>query len=593
MSRTLTLKPGGACRLPSVVIFVDCEPVVCGGSQYGQCQMHTFGVGCASVCQLSDGKLEKRTFVEFNEPLTFWKLLEKNRDKEKATWVFGHNLGYDLTLLGFWDWLAASDATLASCCLDDPPTIITLRIRKRLIRFVDVMNYWRLSLVDLARGVSQAESYGSGPLPGSNYEPGKCQRDVEVIETCMLRLISHLSETRCASLRPTAASLSWAVWRKSFQPKTLQISLGAMERSLARAAYFGGRVSAFALGSIRETVHGLDCNSMYPSVMKDELYPCRLLSHPCGMRPADLRSALKDYDCVASVDLWPGEYPYPARTGSGVDYVRGIPHAVLAGNELRLACDRADVKAVRNCYIYERSDLFTSFVTHFYRRKCEAVAAGNRADTMILKMILNCLHGKFAQRGHKWQPAPDTIARGYYGYWWYKRRGEPTPVRYRSIAGIVERQKEGEQPKHCFPAISACITANVRVVLERDIQLAGPHNILYCDTDSLHVLDDGFARLGRCNRSSPDILGRYRVVVTGQDAHYYGRQHYRIGDHYVCSSIKPDAVEISDGIFLQDAYQGVERVLENGTLDRVNVSPRIINMNRRSRDAKKNFVYCT
>lgn len=593
MSQTLTLKPGGACRLPSVVVFVDCEPTVSGGSNGNCAQTHSFSVGHASVCTLVSGKLDSRRSISFNEPSTFWKLLEKSRDKEKATWVFGHNIGYDLTLLGFWDLLSGATASLVSCCLDDPPTIITLRWAKRLVRFVDVMNYWRLSVADLA----QSACTDSGTIPTTSglqsSEPGNCQHDVEVIESCMLRLIAHLSETRCCSLRPTAASLSWAAYRKSFQPRNLCVSLGNRERSLARQAYFGGRVTAFTSGLIRETVHGLDCNSMYPAVMKDELYPCRLLSHPCGMRPADLKAALKDYDCVASVDLYPGNYPYPARTAGGVDYIRGLTTAVLAGNELRLACNSADVRRVHDCYIYERADLFSSFVSHYFERKQAASSRGNVADTMIYKLLLNCLHGKFAQRGHKWQPAPDVMARGYYDYWWHKRRGEAIPVRYRSIAGVVERQEEGEQPKHCFPAISACITANVRVRLECDIQLAGPHNVLYCDTDSLHVLEAGFERIGRSGRASPDQLGRYRVLVTGSDAHYYGRQHYRIGNHHVCSSIKPDAVEISDGVFLQDAYQGVERVLENGILDRVHVSPRVINMNARSCDAKKNYVQCS
>lgn len=592
MSQTLTLKPGGACRLPSVVIFVDCEPTVSGSGTCSSQQTHSFGYGCASICRLSNGELSSKTLIRFNQPSVFWTALEKNRDRDKCTWVFGHNIGYDLTLLSFWDWLPNSGATLVSCCLDDPPTIITLRWSRRLVKFLDVMNYWRLSIRDLAS--SNGHSFSEDPQRSGRQssDAGNCQHDVEVIESCMLRLIAHLSETRCCSLRPTAASLSWAVWRKSFQPKPLQVSLGQRERYLARQAYFGGRVSAFALGSIKETVHGLDCNSMYPSVMKDELYPCRLLSHPCGVRPADLKAALKDYDCVADVDLWPGQYPYPTRTAGGIDYVVGLRRAVLAGNELRLACSCADVRKVRDVYLYERADLFSSFVTHYYKAKQLAVATGNRADTMIYKMILNCLHGKFAQRGHKWQPDHETIARGYYGYWWHKRRGSGAPVRYRSIAGVVERQEEAEQPKHCFPAISACITANARVRLESDIQLAGTHNVLYCDTDSLHVVDDGFARLGRSDRTGSDNLGRYRVVVTGADAHYYGRQHYRIGDHHVCSSIKPDAVEISDGIYLQDAYQGVERVLENGFLDRVNVSPRVIDMNARSRDAKKNFIYC-
>jgi hypothetical protein len=593
MSKTLTLKPGGACRLPSVVIFVDVRPQVYALGVPVSQQTHTFGDAYMSVCRLKNGMLSSKSSLHFKQPWLLWKMLEECRDRERATWVFGHNIGYDLTLLGFWDWLPASGARLVSCCLDDPPTIITLRWGRRLVRFVDVMNYWRLSVSDLATTCCSKVAQGLAGTGRQSSEPGDCKHDVGVIESCMLRLISHLAETRCSSLRPTAASLSWGVYRKSFQPRELVVSLGPKERWLARQAYYGGRVQEFASGSIRETVHGLDCNSMYPSVMMNNLFPCRLVSHPCGMRPADLKAALRDYDCVADVDLCPGQYPYPCRSSSGVAFVRGCTHAILAGAELRVASAHGDVTKVRDCYLYERADLFSGFVKHFYQRRTEAAQAGNRGDSLIYKMFLNCLHGKFAQRGHKWTPAPKTIARGYYAYWWHKHCRAPAPVRCRSIAGVVEAQEEGEQPKHCFPAISACITANARVVLEDDISLAGPHNVLYCDTDSLHVVASGLERLERYGRVDAAELGRYRVHVSGNSAHYYGRQHYRIGNHTVCSSIKPDAIQISDGVYLQDSYQGVERVLEAGTLDRVTVTPRVIDMLRSSKDAKKKFVQCS
>jgi DNA polymerase type B, organellar and viral len=590
MARSITLSRGGRCSLPSVVVFVDCEPCVTCTQDGTGSKIHSFGAGYASSCRLRDGQLVDKACISFKKPWMFWKLLDDVKDSTKATWVFGHNIGYDLRLLGFWDWLPASGAELVNSVLEDPPTIITVRLGRRLIKFVDVMNYWRLSLVDLARGVSPAESDGLRRPPGSAYEPGNCQRDVEVIESCVLRLIGLLSDTQCCSLRTTAAAVSWATFIKCFLTKPLSISQDLRARSLERKAYFGGRVSCIASGLITEPVIGLDCNSLYPSVMSTNLYPCRLISHPCGLRPAELKAALRYYDAVAECSLCGGEYPYPMRTSAGVDFVRGCPTAILAGDELRTAINRCDVTKIRDCYIYERADLFSGFVKHFFAAKTAATAAGNRADVILYKMMLNSLHGKFGQKGRQWTPAPGVMARDYYDYWWHKSTARPAPVRMRSVAGNVEAKEIGRDPRHCFPAISAAITANARVVLENDIQSAGPHNVLYCDTDSLHTLSDGQRRLARVGRLDGTALGSYRTVVSGQSAHYYGRQHYRIGNHTVCSSIKPTAQEIADGVYLQDAMMGIERSLETGVHSQVIVSRRIVDMSGRSRDARRTLA---
>ena len=164
------------------------------------------------------------------------------------------------------------------------------------------------------------------------------------------------------------------------------------------------------VGYVDQSVTVLDINSLYPYVMSRSQFPVRLVYHHEMIRPRDLKDALGEFDGIADVDLWPGSYPYPIRRGGAIAFVPGVDQAVLAGDELRGALDRCEVKQVRDCYLYERADLFSSFVGHFYSRKTDATTAGNRADALMYKMILNSLHGKFAQKGRKWSPKDSWMA---------------------------------------------------------------------------------------------------------------------------------------------------------------------------------------
>jgi hypothetical protein len=252
---------------------------------------------------------------------------------------------------------------------------------------------------------------------------------------------------------------------------------------------------------------------------------------------------------------------------------------------LRVAANSGAIRAVHEVALYRRADLFSGFVKHFFAAKQAAVKAGNQADAMIFKMMLNSLQGKFAQKGRMWSPAPHILSKGGYAYWWQIVSHAPGAVRCRSIAGKCEQRVVGPEPRHAMPAIAACITANARVRLDKDIKTAGIQDVLYCDTDSVHTNVHGRDRLDALGRLHPHELGKLRELHAGDNAYYWGRQHYRVGDKFCCSSLKPDAVEVSDGVYLQDAVTGVERSLETGLLDRVAVAKRTINMNARSCDA--------
>lgn len=586
MPQPYILKPGGAASIPDRVVFVDTEPVVCRSSGDDRRRTHRLGVGVADCCYLSGGSLVDCERLVFTRQFTFWAWLDEVRDRHKATWVFAHNLGYDLTLLGFWDMLTAGSDTLVTAVLEDPPTILTIRRQGKLLKFVDVLNYWRLSVTDLACGLSsphdEERSYRDLHHPDADH----CCYHVEVIKRCILNLIATVRETSLCSLRTTAASLSWGAFVKCFLGTKLRPHGNAYAKLLERKAYFGGRVGARSIGFVPEPVTILDANSLYPSVMLSEQYPTDLFTYTEMISTGDLRRALEDFCCVAHVDLCNGHPMFPRQSVAGVSYSDRAGTFYLAGPELVAAYRAASVKRVYAAALYHRSDLFSGFVTHFYRLKTAAAREGNKPLLMLWKMFLNCLHGKFAQRGRKWVRDRSIVAPFQYGYWWHHVIGQGKPIRCRVIAGVVERRADGPEPTAAFPAVAATCTAAARCVLANYLDLAGSSNALYWDTDSVHTLAAGRARLAAAGYLDSYAIGKLKEVCSGADAYYWGHQHYRVGNHFVCSAIKPTALQVADGVFLQDARAGVESVLQSQALNEVSVVDRVIDTNPRGRHVR-------
>jgi DNA polymerase type B, organellar and viral len=574
------LKAGKTFRVPSRVVFLDVEPRIEVSSKGPSHREHHFGLGAAKVCYLSEGKKVDEETITFTRPQQFWDWLDNVRARKNCTWVFAHNLGYDLTLLGFWEQLMLCADEVVGFIIEDPPTIVTIRRKKCLIKFVDVLNYWRLPVYDLAR-VSGQPLEAVGVLGVQDSPTSECCRaNVEVIERCVLDLISLLRETRLCSFRPTGSGISWDAWSKSFMTCRMVFGEPQKAKLLARASYFGGRAQNFRLGRVTEPTSVLDVQSLYPAVMRSDLYPRQFVHYTEEIDLGDLTASLMDFDACARVTLRDGHQPYITRGQVGNVASSSAGEYCLAGDELRSALSAGAILGVYAASFYSRGDLFSSFVDHFYREKVTARDAGDLPREMFAKLVLNSLYGKFAQRGRKWVKREDIWSPGPYQYWWHHPDGGAKAIRCRSVALRVESQTEGEDPVQTLPSVSACITANAREVLGRLLNIAGYCNTWYCDTDSLHVNRDGRERLERSGEVKPGELGKLRVIAEGPSAYYWGHQHYRVGDRYVCAQIKPDALEVADGVYLQESRSGIETTLERGLLDRVEVYGRVIDVKK-------------
>ena len=571
-------------RSPATFVFVAVAPTVHRDHERGEARVHRFRAGHACRVILRAGQTVDRQERAFSSPEAWWNLLEEWRNKKQATWVLGYNMGYTMTLLDLWTHLIEARDPVVSCVLEDPPFIVRVRHRGRMIVYTDALNYLNMPLWQLSESTSC-------PLPRPSYRtlpttpgPDDLPYHVRVLEEAILGLVSQTVGEGACSWKPTAAGLAWDCYFKEFNDQKIYVHFHPEARKLERQCYYGGRVQVFRRGFVAEPVSVYDFNSLYPSAMSTVPMPSRFLNYKESSNARDLAAVLPDLAACAHVRLAPGAGPFPHRLAGMVVCADRAGSAYLCGRELELALSRGAVRTVYSRALYRADRLFERFVQHWYARKQDGRTRSDKAATATAKIMLNSLYGKFGQSGKQWEHAPDSFSPGPYRFWWSKHPANKSVVRMRSVAGRVERQSGQTHTQVALVALSASVTAAGRVRLEEALSCCGKCDVLYTDTDSVHTIRAGPRRLEQAGLVDPSRLGALRLEGKYPNAYYWGRQHYRVGDDIVCSAIKPTAVEVAHGLYLQEAQAGVTTTLETGNLNQVVVSGRVVERNRRTRD---------
>ena len=269
-----------------------------------------------------------------------------------------------------------------------------------------------------------------------------------------------------------------------------------------RAAYKGGLTLCMRTG-VFENVNVYDVNSMYPNAMAKHEYPASYVGY-----------WTKTFDENA-MGLWEAEYeqtntavpPLLFDTDNGASYDgRGI----FTSQELLHLQTTGGTFKISDGYVYEeKAYLFRDFVETVYQDRQDATKRGDEALAFTLKILLNSLYGKFAQR-----QMGTTIE-----WYTYDRLDEYVNAgkRTKIMGDFLVTEGEREVP-HVFVAIAAMITANARIDLHRrmtDVFNAG-FDVYYCDTDSIHTNGTMLETTG---------LGGVKLENSGKAA-YAGRKLY-------------------------------------------------------------------
>ena len=582
--------------VPRQLIFVDCETrdsKVTGNPDH---EVHTLWFGYASYGIYRDGKLTRRKDIVFTQVSEFWDWVQEVANNHNRTWIFAHNVGFDLTILDVlgvikdglyttqppkeqlglgeeYDKREAGKHGLM--ILEDPPTVISLtRADGGNFLIVDTLNYWRTSLKALGKSVG-LEKLDMPPWE-ENLETWieYCKRDVEIIELAMVKLITWWKEHKLGKFGFTSPSLAMAAFRHMNKKVDILAHQEPEVRCLERDSYFGGQLETYHIGDINEKLYQYDVASLYPYVMKDRRYPVHLKEYHISEQATTGFPGIDPSSSIAQVFICSPEETFPIRVKQGIMYMNGNGWITLAGPELAYAYKKGYIFATRSWATYVCKTLFNDFVDYFWELKLSAERTGDLVQRTFAKLLLNSLYGKFAQLGAHLIPTDDYMPLNEFGYSTIDNLSNDSTDRYLNFFDIVFKEVKGKELAFSVPAISTFVTAHARQHMRRLKDIVGRDNYYYMSTDSLMVNENGKQLLLESGEIEPGVLGKLSLEAEGDSAWIGGCHFYRIGDKFTEGSKKASAETIDKFTWKEPHFDSLKTVIQRGGRPEIHIKKR-------------------
>lgn len=308
------------------------------------------------------------------------------------------------------------------------------------------------------------------------YLRGDCSYLYELIE-------AHRKENGVVL---TQASASMKAWLK--QSKKKRPAQTAARYQQYKPYYYGGRVQCFEQGIGKMPFKVFDINSAYPRAMLEE--------HPFSTQ-AELRTRLPPdgqlHKCLITLSCT-AQGCFPFRLGE--DETKGDLYFPFDEREVRryhvtgyefmsaLKCNAITNISIESVHYFSETTNFREFILNNWDRRAKAKKDGDKALSIIVKLLMNSLYGKFASDYNKYrdyelcysEELNDKEGAGFddWSPW--------SPGKL-----LISKPIPEEKHKYFNIATAASITGYVRAMLFEAMQKVD--GLLYCDTDSLACKD--------------------------------------------------------------------------------------------------------
>jgi len=547
-------------------VFVDVESTLT--PLHEQADQHILRLGWACLARyVPYHGLEVIGWQQITDSLTFWRTISDIAANHKDTYVIAHNIGYDARVLHAFSILPGIGWTPSYAIMGKSCTFFTFKADKNRINLLDNMNYWQCSLADIGRDLGlpklDIDPFGTDDATLSHY----CHRDVEILVKAWDYWLEFLDKHNLGDFSITVSGQALAAYRHAFMHHKIGIHNNKEAVALERESYKGGRCEITRVGHFTDgPFYKLDVNGLYAYVM--QTYPCprRLVKVISEVSPEYLGKLLEQYQVIADCIVETGEPIYAVHMDGYNLFPTGVFRATLTTWDLILALNNGHLRAIGPCALYESADLFKSFINYFTPLRQQYKAHGDLARSKLCKMIRNGLYGKFGQKGYRQKVVDDAPLRKVSVKHWLDDETGGKCDDW-TFGGKVLRQFYEGEGNDSFPAIASHIAAAGRSVLWGYIQIAGPENYYYADTDSLFVNQAGLDRLH--DYIDPIELGYLKVEGTSPDLEIVAKKDYVFDGERKTKGIRKSATRTEDGGWKQTHFTSIRWGFNHGDLDDV------------------------
>lgn len=554
------LKRNHASAYPSEMLFLDTETKERTKGTEKHLRMRLAWT-CFVQVRNDRGK-HTEVWRDFRSTEALWSYVVDRCRPKHPLWVFAHNAFFDLQASDFFHYLTLWKWKREFYYDNGFTYILCLRNGDKCMKIVSTTNYFAGSLAELGKAVgiekTQVDFRSATESELSSY----CRNDVSIMVSFILQYLTFLREHDLGTFRYTRASQSFAAYRHRFMHEKIAIHSDEDVQSLEKSAYYGGRVECFRLG--KQTggpFASFDVNSMYPFVMKEHLYPTRLVDIGADYPLDKLRVVLERYGAVAQVVVETDTPLYPVRLDDVLIFPVGRFRTFLTTPSLKVALARGHLVAVESVAFYEMADLFSDYVDYFYRLKVRYTEEGNTLYRSFVKVFMNSLYGKFGQQVPLVESCEPEAGLGYTRLEeMILETGESWTVTV--MLNVATTEHSPRPGPTSFIAIAAHVTDYARCYLSELIETVGWDKVLYCDTDSLKL------RLVDADKLKPYLndtkLGSLNHEGTFSSFIIYGPKDYVQDEKIKVKGVPRNAVSEGNGVYTYDTFTGQATHLRRG-----------------------------
>lgn len=559
---------------PSSIVFVDTNSTHKVDASNPLRRFASLRTFAATKIRLEREVVTRRADASGASSGEFWGWLATVSDDERCTWVFASSMHEHLTKLNFWELLDSKEFTLepllakkpskdgttraswiGKMCLEDRPFFIVCRRGNATYKFVDVANYWPDGLFG-REGDSESTSNPT-PLASSTdaewiaFASARCN----MIESRVIDLLQQWRYEQCGTFQLTAPMLAMSHFRHTCSVRTGKEDAvdvicmpGHKSHEMERASLHVGRVQPYFVGEKKEKIYHLDCNSLYPAMMRKYHFPRRFSHYQVKPSIPELRSIANCYGTSAVVKVHTHGEDFPVRHEGKTYYVTGRYWTTLSGPELARALRQDIVIECAGVQVYSVAPIFRRWIDYWYDRKIAGMVEGkgDRNEYEFAKLIMNSLGGKWAQRGRQWRDIPGKVPLVNWSAWPEYDYGTDKLEKWRGVGGNAQRLTDDGEPRHSFPLITSYICSYAREYMREVMAEIGTESVLYSATDSLILLASGYERLANLGYVHPTELGLFRLKGEYDYCRIDGSNQYQLGDKIVSSGLR--GASLSQGL---------------------------------------------
>jgi len=337
----------------------------------------------------------------------------------KGSIIAAHNLAFDfcatfqgLELSYFKMCWAGSRLLSATTYVEEGMFTTTPQDKKRAakITFLDTMNYCPLSLKQIGEIIGELkqdwdfEKENIPEIGTPKYEIFKAYNinDAKIARKYLI-FLAEAFYSFGTRLRITIASTAEKIYRNRFLkdvvPNIFE-QLPKEELVFCFLGYYGGRTEVFNRGPVYNR-NCYDINSLYPSVMRDEVYPDTNTSRFINEGNMNLiltKEGFSEVDIEVDKMQYP-LLPYRDEKTKKVLFPYGKFTGVWPHPELRKALELGyKITKFRRCLWFDKTCRpFKGFVEYMYGKRLEYKEQQSPME-FVTKIIMNSLYGKFGQK---------------------------------------------------------------------------------------------------------------------------------------------------------------------------------------------------